>query len=216
MVAGVSWCGGIGSAGLSAEDLHVLDLTQQWPHWHWFELVSVQGPGPRPCYGHVMALVGQRYLMAIGGNDGKRPLADVWALDTAAKPYEWHKLEPEGEGPPPCIADFLEGFIFGTTSSAHQHLLVRFAVDRGGLVGPDGSTHYGAFDVTFTACLPNMVVMVASDDAEIFHTVATAAAISDQPCCFRYQKGNGVGVEIPPGNKGIPLEVMHPQLSFGT
>ncbi|KAG4382670.1 hypothetical protein GLYMA_14G135001v4 [Glycine max] len=113
--------GGIGSAGLSAEDLHVLDLTQQWPHWHWFELVSVQGPGPRPCYGHVMALVGQRYLMAIGGNDGKRPLADVWALDTAAKPYEWHKLEPEGEGPPPCIADFLEGFIFGTTSSAHQH-----------------------------------------------------------------------------------------------
>lgn len=88
-----------------------------------------------------------------------------------------------------------------------KHLLVRFAVDRGGLVGPDGSTHYGAFDVTFTACLPNMVVMVASDDAEIFHTVATAAAISDQPCCFRYQKGNGVGVEIPPGNKGIPLEV---------
>ncbi|KAG4382667.1 hypothetical protein GLYMA_14G135001v4 [Glycine max] len=117
----VAYAGGIGSAGLSAEDLHVLDLTQQWPHWHWFELVSVQGPGPRPCYGHVMALVGQRYLMAIGGNDGKRPLADVWALDTAAKPYEWHKLEPEGEGPPPCIADFLEGFIFGTTSSAHQH-----------------------------------------------------------------------------------------------
>jgi hypothetical protein len=50
-----------------------------------------------------MALVGQRYLMAIGGNDGKRPLADVWALDTAAKPYEWRKLEPEGEGPPPCM-----------------------------------------------------------------------------------------------------------------
>ncbi|KAJ6904708.1 serine/threonine-protein phosphatase BSL3 isoform X2 [Populus alba x Populus x berolinensis] len=50
-----------------------------------------------------MALVGQRYLMAIGGNDGKRPLSDVWALDTAAKPYEWRKLEPEGEGPPPCM-----------------------------------------------------------------------------------------------------------------
>ncbi|XP_041994346.1 serine/threonine-protein phosphatase BSL3-like [Salvia splendens] len=92
--------GGIGPAGLSAEDLHVLDLTQQRPRWH---RVAVHGPCPGPRYGHVMALVGQRYLMAIGGNDGKRPLADVWALDTAAKPYEWRKLEPEGEGPPPCM-----------------------------------------------------------------------------------------------------------------
>ncbi|KAI4368683.1 hypothetical protein MLD38_017213 [Melastoma candidum] len=92
--------GGIGPAGLSAEDLHVLDLTQQRPRWH---RVVVHGPGPGPRYGHVMALVGQRYLMAIGGNDGKRPLADVWALDTAAKPYEWRNLEPEGEGPPPCM-----------------------------------------------------------------------------------------------------------------
>ncbi|KAK8596055.1 hypothetical protein V6N13_000716 [Hibiscus sabdariffa] len=92
--------GGIGPAGLSAEDLHVLDLTLQRPRWH---RVVVHGPGPGPRYGHVMALVGQRYLMAIGGNDGKRPLADVWALDTAAKPYEWRKLEPEGEGPPPCM-----------------------------------------------------------------------------------------------------------------
>ncbi|KAF9595927.1 hypothetical protein IFM89_006208 [Coptis chinensis] len=92
--------GGIGPAGLSAEDLHVLDLTQQRPRWH---RVVVQGPGPGPRYGHVMALVGQRFLLAIGGNDGKRPLADVWALDTAAKPYEWRKLEPEGDGPPPCM-----------------------------------------------------------------------------------------------------------------
>ncbi|KAM7256147.1 hypothetical protein ACFE04_011888 [Oxalis oulophora] len=92
--------GGIGPSGLSAEDLHVLDLTQQRPRWH---RVVVNGPGPGPRYGHVMALVGQRYLMSIGGNDGKRPLADVWALDTAAKPYEWRKLEPEGEGPPPCM-----------------------------------------------------------------------------------------------------------------
>ncbi|BAT90339.1 hypothetical protein VIGAN_06156500 [Vigna angularis var. angularis] len=92
--------GGIGPAGLFAEDLHVLDLTQQRPRWH---RVGVPGPGPGPRYGHVMALVGQRYLMVIGGNDGKRPLADVWALDTAAKPYEWRKLEPEGEGPPPCM-----------------------------------------------------------------------------------------------------------------
>ncbi|KAL0914409.1 hypothetical protein M5K25_014753 [Dendrobium thyrsiflorum] len=92
--------GGIGPAGLSAEDLHVLDLTQQRSRWH---RVVVQGPGPGPRYGHVMALVGQRFLLCIGGNDGKRPLADVWALDTAAKPYEWRKLEPEGEGPPPCM-----------------------------------------------------------------------------------------------------------------
>ncbi|KAG6475527.1 serine/threonine-protein phosphatase BSL2 homolog [Zingiber officinale] len=92
--------GGIGPTGLSAEDLHVLDLTQQKPRWH---RVVVQGPGPGPRYGHVMALVGQRFLLTIGGNDGKRPLADVWALDTAAKPYEWRKLEPEGEGPPPCM-----------------------------------------------------------------------------------------------------------------
>eukprot|EP00252_Welwitschia_mirabilis_P026987 TRINITY_DN906_c0_g1_i3.p1 TRINITY_DN906_c0_g1~~TRINITY_DN906_c0_g1_i3.p1 ORF type:complete len:977 (-),score=235.62 TRINITY_DN906_c0_g1_i3:679-3609(-) len=92
--------GGIGPAGLSSEDLHVLDLTGQKPRWH---RVVVQGPGPGPRYGHVMALVGQRYLLAIGGNDGKRPLVDVWALDTAAKPYEWRKLEPEGDGPPPCM-----------------------------------------------------------------------------------------------------------------
>ncbi|KAL3628008.1 Serine/threonine-protein phosphatase bsl2 [Castilleja foliolosa] len=103
--------GGIGPAGLSAEDLHVLDLTQQRPRWH---RVVVQGPGPGPRYGHVMALVGQRYLMAIGGNDGKRPLADVWALDTAAKPYEWRKLEPEGEGPPPCM------FMMYATASARS------------------------------------------------------------------------------------------------
>jgi protein phosphatase len=92
--------GGIGPAGLSTEDLHVLDLTQAKPRWH---RVVVQGPGPGPRYGHVMALVGQRFLVCTSGNDGKRPLADVWALDTAAKPYEWRKLDPEGDGPPPCI-----------------------------------------------------------------------------------------------------------------
>lgn len=92
--------GGIGPAGLSTDDLHVLDLTQAKPRWH---RVVVQGAGPGPRYGHVMSLVGQRFLLSISGNDGKRPLADVWALDTAAKPYEWRKLEPEGDGPPPCM-----------------------------------------------------------------------------------------------------------------
>ncbi|KAH7282446.1 hypothetical protein KP509_35G030800 [Ceratopteris richardii] len=92
--------GGIGPNGLSPEDLHVLDLTQPRPRWH---KVVVQGPGPGPRYGHVMALVGQRFLLEIGGNDGRRALSDTWALDTASKPYEWRRLEPEGEGPPPCM-----------------------------------------------------------------------------------------------------------------
>uniref|UniRef100_A0A2P2J9L5 1-deoxy-D-xylulose-5-phosphate synthase n=3 Tax=Rhizophora mucronata TaxID=61149 RepID=A0A2P2J9L5_RHIMU len=88
-----------------------------------------------------------------------------------------------------------------------QKLPVRFAMDRAGLVGADGPTHCGAFDVTFMACLPNMVVMAPSDEAELFHMVATAAAINDRPSCLRYPRGNGVGVELPPGNKGIPLEI---------
>ncbi|KAJ8766422.1 hypothetical protein K2173_022481 [Erythroxylum novogranatense] len=88
-----------------------------------------------------------------------------------------------------------------------QKLPVRFAMDRAGLVGADGPTHCGAFDVTFMACLPNMVVMAPSDEAELFHMVATAAAIDDRPSCFRYPRGTGIGVPLPTGNKGAPLEV---------
>ncbi|MCO5577642.1 hypothetical protein L7F22_031473 [Adiantum nelumboides] len=88
-----------------------------------------------------------------------------------------------------------------------QKLPVRFAMDRAGLVGADGPTHCGAFDVAYMACLPNMVVMAPSDEAELFHMVATAAAIDDRPSCFRYPRGNGIGVNLPAGNKGIPLEV---------
>ncbi|KAE9602141.1 putative 1-deoxy-D-xylulose-5-phosphate synthase [Lupinus albus] len=88
-----------------------------------------------------------------------------------------------------------------------QKLPVRFAMDRAGLVGADGPTHSGSFDVTFMACLPNMVVMAPSDEAELFHMVATAAAIDDRPSCFRYPRGNGIGIELPSGNKGIPLEI---------
>nr|WCO04854.1 1-deoxy-D-xylulose 5-phosphate synthase [Salvia miltiorrhiza] len=88
-----------------------------------------------------------------------------------------------------------------------QKLPVRFAMDRAGLVGADGPTHCAAFDVTFMACLPNMVVMAPSDEAELFNMVATAAAIDDRPSCFRYPRGNGIGVELPPGNKGKPLEI---------
>ncbi|CAE6194137.1 unnamed protein product [Arabidopsis arenosa] len=88
-----------------------------------------------------------------------------------------------------------------------QKLPVRFAMDRAGLVGADGPTHCGAFDVTFMACLPNMIVMAPSDEADLFNMVATAAAIDDRPSCFRYPRGNGIGVALPPGNKGVPIEI---------
>nr|ALE19960.1 1-deoxy-D-xylulose 5-phosphate synthase [Plectranthus barbatus] len=88
-----------------------------------------------------------------------------------------------------------------------QKLPVRFMMDRAGLVGADGPTHCGAFDTTYMACLPNMVVMAPSDEAELMHMVATAAVIDDRPSCVRYPRGNGIGVPLPPNNKGIPLEV---------
>ncbi|XP_028754603.1 probable 1-deoxy-D-xylulose-5-phosphate synthase 2, chloroplastic [Neltuma alba] len=88
-----------------------------------------------------------------------------------------------------------------------QKLPVRFAMDRAGLVGADGPTHCGAFDITYMACLPNMVVMAPSDEAELMHMVATAAAIDDRPSCFRFPRGNGTGVILPPSNKGTPLEI---------
>nr|AVI24632.1 1-deoxy-D-xylulose 5-phosphate synthase [Lilium hybrid cultivar] len=88
-----------------------------------------------------------------------------------------------------------------------QKLPVRFAMDRAGLVGADGPTHCGAFDVTYMACLPNMVVMAPADEAELMHMVATAAQIDDRPSCFRYPRGNGIGVPLPPDSKGIPIEV---------
>ncbi|KAI3701670.1 hypothetical protein L6452_26915 [Arctium lappa] len=88
-----------------------------------------------------------------------------------------------------------------------QKLPVRFAIDRAGFVGADGPTHCGAFDTTFMACLPNMVVMAPSSESELMHMVATAAAIDDRPSCFRYPRGNGIGSILPAKNKGIPIEV---------
>ena len=88
---------------------------------------------------------------------------------------------------------------------AIQRLPVRFAIDRAGLVGADGATHAGAFDVAFMANLPGMVVMAAADEAELVHMVATAAAHNDGPIAFRYPRGDGVGVEMP--NRGVPLEI---------
>lgn len=88
---------------------------------------------------------------------------------------------------------------------ALQKLPVRFALDRAGLVGADGATHAGAFDVAYLACLPEMVVMAAADEAELTHMVATAAAYNEGPIAFRYPRGEGVGVELP--QHGVPLAI---------
>ncbi len=80
---------------------------------------------------------------------------------------------------------------------AIQSLPVRFAIDRAGLVGADGATHAGAFDVTYLATLPGFVVMAAADEAELVHMVATARALDDRPSAFRYPRGEGVGVPLP-------------------
>ena len=88
---------------------------------------------------------------------------------------------------------------------AIQRLPVRFAIDRAGLVGADGATHAGAFDVAFLANLPGFVVMAAADEAELVHMVATAAAYDDGPISFRFPRGDGVGVDMP--RRGVPLQI---------
>ena len=88
---------------------------------------------------------------------------------------------------------------------ALQNLPVRFAIDRAGLVGADGPTHAGSFDIAYLTNLPNMVVMAASDEAELVHMVATAVAYGDGPIAFRYPRGEGVGVDLP--LEGIPIPI---------
>jgi 1-deoxy-D-xylulose-5-phosphate synthase len=88
---------------------------------------------------------------------------------------------------------------------ALQNLPVRFAIDRAGLVGADGATHAGSFDVAYLSNLPNFVVMAAADEAELRHMVATAAAHERGPIAFRFPRGEGVGVEMP--ERGVPLEI---------
>ncbi len=88
---------------------------------------------------------------------------------------------------------------------AIQRLPVRFAIDRAGLVGADGATHAGAYDVAYLSNLPGFVVMAAADEAELVHMVATAAAHDEGPIAFRYPRGEGVGTEMP--ERGTPLEI---------
>ncbi|WP_339779352.1 1-deoxy-D-xylulose-5-phosphate synthase [uncultured Thalassospira sp.] len=86
-----------------------------------------------------------------------------------------------------------------------QNLPVRFALDRAGLVGADGATHAGVYDLAYLGCLPNIVLMAAADEAELVHMTTTAWSINDRPCAFRYPRGEGVGVEIPA--EGQVLEI---------
>ena len=88
---------------------------------------------------------------------------------------------------------------------AIQRLPVRFALDRAGLVGADGPTHAGSFDVAYLGCLPGFVIMAAADEADLVHMVATAAAIDDRPSAVRYPRGEGIGIPLPA--EGIPLEI---------
>jgi 1-deoxy-D-xylulose-5-phosphate synthase len=88
---------------------------------------------------------------------------------------------------------------------AIQRLPVRFAIDRAGLVGADGATHAGSFDIAYLANLPGMVVMAAADEAELVHMVATAAAHDDGPIAFRFPRGEGVGVEMPERGEVLPI-----------
>ena len=88
---------------------------------------------------------------------------------------------------------------------AIQGLPVRFGIDRAGLVGADGATHAGSFDLTYLCCLPGFVVMAAADEADLMHMVATSASINDRPSAVRYPRGEGIGIDLPV--KGVPLEI---------
>ena len=88
---------------------------------------------------------------------------------------------------------------------AVQNLPVRFAIDRAGVVGADGATHAGVYDIAFLSCLPNMVVMCPADEAELMHMVATAAAYDSGPIAVRYPRGNGVGVTLPDQGEILPI-----------
>ncbi|MEK9854209.1 MAG: 1-deoxy-D-xylulose-5-phosphate synthase, partial [Rhodobiaceae bacterium] len=88
---------------------------------------------------------------------------------------------------------------------AIQKLPVRFAIDRAGVVGNDGATHAGVYDVAYLSCLPNMVIMCPSDEAELLHMVATAAAHDDGPSAVRYPRGEGVGIDLPDAGEVLPI-----------
>jgi 1-deoxy-D-xylulose-5-phosphate synthase len=113
------------------------------------------------------------------------------------------------EGMAPFVAIYSTFLQRGYDQLVHdvvlQSLPVRFAMDRAGLVGADGATHAGAYDLCFLGPMPNMIIMAPSDEAELMHAVATAAAIDDRPSAFRYPRGEGLGVALPA--RGTPWEI---------
>jgi len=113
------------------------------------------------------------------------------------------------EGMKPFVAIYSTFLQRGYDQVVHdvvlQKLPVRFAMDRAGLVGADGATHAGSFDIAYLGCLPDIVLMAAADEVELMHMVATAAAIDDRPSGFRYPRGEGIGLELP--QRGTPLEI---------
>lgn len=128
------------------------------------------------------------------------------------------------EGLAPFVAIYSSFLQRGYDQVVHdvslQNLPVRFAMDRAGLVGADGATHCGAFDVAYMACLPNIVCMAPSNEAELINMVATCAAIDDRPSCFRFPRGTGVGLDlasegIAPDLKGTPLPIGKMRLRRG-
>src|SRR3954453_16425286 len=143
---------------------------------------------------------------------------DIFAKEFPARTFDVGIAEQHGvtfaaglatEGYKPFVAiysTFLQrAYDQGVHDVAIQRLPVRFILDRAGLVGADGPTHAGAFDVAYLGCLPGFVLMAAADEAELVHMVATAAAIDDRPCALRYPRGDGVGVDMP--EIGVPLEI---------
>ena len=118
-----------------------------------------------------------------------------------------HVLHPEGFKPYVAIySTFLQrAYDQIVHDVAIQSLPVRFAIDRAGLVGADGPTHAGSFDITFLSTLPNFVVMAASDEAELIRMINTSVDINDKPSAFRYPRGNGVGVNLPSIDEKIEI-----------
>ncbi len=186
--------------------------------------VQVKAPSNAPSYTSVFA----QSLMAEGEADGRivavtAAMPDGTGLDKFAARFpqrcfdvgiaEQHAVTfaaglAAGGMKPFCAiySTFLQrGYDQIVHDVAIQRLPVRFAIDRAGLVGADGATHAGAFDVAFLANLPGMVVMAAADEAELVHMVATAAAHDEGPIALRYPRGEGAGVEMPA--RGIPLAI---------
>jgi 1-deoxy-D-xylulose-5-phosphate synthase len=143
---------------------------------------------------------------------------DIFAKEFPARTFDVGIAEQHGvtfaaglaaEGYKPFAAIYSTFLQRGYDQIVHdvaiQRLPVRFAIDRAGLVGADGPTHAGSFDLPYLGCLPGFVIMAAADEAELVHMVATAVAIDDRPSAFRYPRGDGVGIDMP--EFGVPLEI---------